>query len=235
MIRTVVETGSTNADLLAEAAYAPEGSWLRAERQTGGRGRHGRDWVSPPGNLYASTLVRLSPGDPEAATLALVAGLAVHDAAAIWAGDRAADLRLKWPNDVMVGSDKLVGILLERSGDAVVAGFGVNLAIAPEGLGRPTTSLAALRGAAPDPDLFLGDLARAFAGWLGRWRGGGVAAIRQPWEDRAHPRGTALAAQVGAGERQQGLFEGLDPDGALRLRTAEGTVVTIHAGEVFVL
>src|SRR3954469_24646435 len=173
-IRTVAETGSTNDDLAALArAGAPEGTWLRAESQTGGRGRQGRGWDSPAGNLHASTLVRLAPGDPPAPTLALVAAVALHEVAAAFAPG--AELIVKWPNDLLAGGAKLAGILLEREGDAVVIGFGANLAAAPAGLDRPTTSLAALAGAAPDPATFLDVLAGAFARWLGRWRSEGLA------------------------------------------------------------
>jgi len=235
MIRTVAETGSTNADLLGEAGSLPEGTWLRAERQTGGRGRLGRTWVSPAGNLYASTLVHLGAGDPPAATLALVAAVALHEAASAWAPGQSEALRIKWPNDLMAGSAKLAGILLERAGDAVVIGFGVNLAETPAGLDRPATTLAAIGGAAADPALFLDDLARAFATWLGRWRAGGVAAIRPAWQARAHATGTPLAAQGRDGARREGLFEDLDASGALRLRLADGTIETIHAGDVFLL
>src|SRR5689334_7206475 len=108
MIRTVPETGSTNDDLAALArAGAPEGTWLRAERQTGGRGRQGRGWESPLGNLHASTLVRLAPGDPPAPTLALVAAVALREVAAAFAPG--ADLVIKWPNDLLAGGAKLAG------------------------------------------------------------------------------------------------------------------------------
>src|SRR3954463_8944234 len=124
-IRTVAETGSTNDDLAALArAGAPAGSGLRAGRQTGGRGRQGRAWDSPAGNLHASTLVRLRPEDPPAPSLALAAAIALHEAAAAFAPQ--AELVVKWPNDLLAGGDKLAGILLEREGDAVVIGFGVN-------------------------------------------------------------------------------------------------------------
>ena len=227
MIRTVVETGSTNEDLLAEArSGAPEGTWLRAVAQSGGRGRVGRTWLSPPGNLYASTIVRLHPGEPEPATLALVAAVALEEVASAYAG--AAKLQLKWPNDLMAGPAKLAGILLERAGDAVVIGFGVNLAHHPQNLERPTVSLATLAAAAPDPGNFLIDLAEALARWLARWRGEGLAPVRARWLDRAHPLGSALTANG-----KEGLFEGLDPQGALRLRYADGSVETIRAGDVF--
>ncbi|MDP8995353.1 MAG: biotin--[acetyl-CoA-carboxylase] ligase, partial [Pseudomonadota bacterium] len=152
---------------------AAEGLWLRAERQTGGKGRQRREWQSPPGNLHASTLVRLRPGDPPAPTLALVAAVALHEVASILAPE----LRIKWPNDLMAGAAKLAGILLERAEDAVVIGFGANLAEHPRGTARPATSFAELGAGAPDPAGFLEALAESFGRWLARWRGEGVAPI----------------------------------------------------------
>jgi BirA family transcriptional regulator, biotin operon repressor / biotin---[acetyl-CoA-carboxylase] ligase len=226
-IRTLVETASTNDDLTALARDgAPEGTWLRAERQTGGKGRQGRVWQSPPGNLYASTLVRLRPGDPPAPTLALVAAVVLHEAVSL----TAPGVLVKWPNDLVVGSSKLAGILLEREGDAVIIGFGVNLAAHPDDLDRPATSLAVLAGSGPDPAAFAELLAEIFGRWLGRWRAEGLAPVRRRWLEAAHPVGTALAtAEV------EGLFEGLDESGALRLRLADGTIRIVHAGDVFLI
>ena len=255
-IRTVPETHSTNDDVASLARDgASEGLWLRAKRQTGGRGRQGRGWHSPAGNLYASTLVRMREGDPPAPTLALVAAVSLHEIVTLYrhpgesrgpgtpAGEstrgsvssgpsarRDDEVRIKWPNDILAGPAKLAGILLERGGDAVVIGFGVNLAHHPEHLGRPATSLAALTGAAPDPALFLETLAESFARWLSRWRGEGLAPIRAAWLAAAHPPGTALATSEG-----EGLFDGLDEAGALRLRLADGATRTIHAGDVFLI
>jgi BirA family biotin operon repressor/biotin-[acetyl-CoA-carboxylase] ligase len=233
-IRTVAETGSTNADVLGLAQDgAAEGLWLRAERQTGGRGRQGRVWTSPPGNVYASTLVRLRPSDPEAATLALVAAVALEEAVRAYLND-AGGLRLKWPNDVLIDGAKLSGILLERSGDAVVIGIGVNLAHHPEGLERPATSLAA-HGASVDPATFHDTLADTFARWLGIWRGQGLAPVRARWIERAHPPGTPLSARLPDGSTIDGLFDGLDASGALVLRLADGGRRVIHAADVFLL
>ncbi|GAA0665924.1 BirA family biotin operon repressor/biotin-[acetyl-CoA-carboxylase] ligase [Sphingomonas insulae] len=228
-VRTVAETGSTNADLLLLARQgAEEGLWLRADRQTAGRGRQGRAWSSPPGNLSASTLVRLRPSDPPAATLALAAAVALHEAVGVFG----VTAQLKWPNDVLVTGAKLSGILLERSGDAVIVGIGVNLAHHPDLPDRPTTSLAA-HGAPVAPEVFVDVLAEAFARWLARWRGEGIAAVRAAWLAAAHPIGTALTARMPDGSAHDGLFDGLDRDGALILRLAGGERHVIHAADVF--
>ncbi|MDO7842439.1 biotin--[acetyl-CoA-carboxylase] ligase [Sphingomonas immobilis] len=235
---------------------AAEGLWLRAERQTGGRGRQGRVWESPAGNLYASTLVRLRPNDPEAATLALVAAVALQEAVGTYVapaeagavgsgaigspGNAAAPASagatvvIKWPNDLLLGGAKLSGILLERTGDAVVIGMGVNLAHHPERLDRPVTSLAA-HGPAPAPAEFIETLAEGFARWLGLWRGQGLGPVRARWLERAHPSGTPLTARLPDGSAVDGLFDGLDAGGALVLRLADGGRRVIHAGDVFLI
>lgn len=226
-IRTIPETGSTNDDVAALAeAGAPEGLWLRAERQTGGRGRQGRGWISPPGNLYASTLVRLRPGDPTAPSLALVAAIALHEIVSIYAQS----VEIKWPNDLLFGGAKLAGILLERSGEAVIIGFGVNLAHHPDALDRPVTSLAELAGMGPEPGVFLEILAESFSRWLGRWRNEGLGPIRKAWLTAAHDVGTPLSTPEG-----EGLFDGLDESGSLRLRLADGSTRIVHAGDVFLI
>jgi len=230
-IRTVAETGSTNADMLLLARQGvEEGMWLRAERQTAGRGRQGRGWTSPAGNLSASTLVRLRPNDPPAATLALVAAVALHEAVGVFG----VAAQLKWPNDLLIAGAKLSGILLERSDDAVVVGIGVNLSHHPDLPDRPTTSLAA-DAALVAPAVFLDVLAETFARWLERWRGEGIAAIRSAWLAAAHPVGTALSVRLPDGSARDGLFDGLDPDGALILRLASGQRHVIHAADVFLL
>ncbi len=206
--------------------------WLRAERQTSGRGRQGREWVSPLGNLYASTLVRLRPADPAPATLALVAAVALEEAVSAYLG--AGRVQLKWPNDLLLAGAKLSGILLERSGDAIIIGFGVNLAHHPTDLDRVATSLAA-HGVSVDPDDFLVTLSDGFARWLGKWRGEGLAAVRDRWMARAHPPGTALTARLPDGTAVDGLFDRLDGDGALILRLADGGTRVIHAGDVFLI
>lgn len=217
--------------LALAAAGASEGSWLRAERQTSGKGRQGRAWDSPPGNLYASTLVRLRPADPSAATLALAAAVALEEAVRVFLP---AGATIKWPNDLLIDGAKLSGILLERAGEAVVIGIGVNLAHHPDLPDRLTTNLAA-QGAPVDPATFLDVLADSFSSWLARWRQQGLDPVRLRWLDRSHPAGTALATHLPDGSRVHGLFEGLDAEGALILREAGGNRRIVHAGDVFLL
>ena len=177
-----------------------------------------------------STVVCARAGDPPLPTLALVAGLAVHEAVStrLVPPVRA---QLKWPNDVLVGPAKLAGILLERVGDTVVVGVGVNLAAAPDIPGRPTTALAAL-GPAPDRDAFAADLAVIFAADLARWRAYGLGPVIARWLAAAHPVGTPLHVGEPGEAPLPGTFAGLDGEGALLLRVADGTTRTIHAGEV---
>ena len=193
----------------------------------------GRDWQSPAGNFYGSTLVRLAAGDPPAATLALVAAVALHQTLSALAP--ALQLWIKWPNDLLCQGAKMSGILLEREGDAVIIGIGVNLAFHPEGLGRPVTSLLAQGAPALSPDEFQTRLAAALDDFLVLWRGQGLAPIRREWLARAHPDGTPLSVVGSAGEALAGSFDGLGEDGALNLRLADGSVRAIHAGDVFLI
>ena len=208
-----------------------EGLWLRAERQTAGRGRQGRAWESPANNFYGSTLVRLRPGDPSAATLGFVAAVALAELVLRSLPGAAI---LKWPNDLLVAGAKLSGILLERADDAVVVGIGVNLAHHPDLADCATTSLAA-HGVAIGAAAFAEMLADGFARWLARWRAEGFAPVRQRWLDLAHPRGTALSVGQPDGVRVDGLFDGLDAEGALILRLASGDRRVIHAADVFLV
>jgi BirA family transcriptional regulator, biotin operon repressor / biotin---[acetyl-CoA-carboxylase] ligase len=240
----VAETGSTNTDMLARArdGQAAEGDWLIADVQTAGRGRMGRQWQSPPGNLYASGLVTLRPADPDAATLAPLTAIAVFETLALWCDP--AVLQIKWPNDVLAvpapsapraPGRKLCGILLERAGDAVVVGVGLNLAHHPELPDRPVTSLAALGVSPPDAPAFADAFTGIFAEWLGIWRNAGLDPVRAAWLDRAHPIGTTLTANLPDGDRIEGVFDGLTSECALRLRLADGTIRVIHAGDVFLI
>ena len=160
--------------------------------------------------------------------MALAAGLALIEA--VEAAVPNALLSLKWPNDLMLGDAKLAGILLERSGDRVVAGFGVNLAKAPSIAGRKTASLGPL--ASLDPKAFAPLIAGSFARILAAWRAAEPSSFASAWMARAHPIGTALQVHSGPGERISGTFEGIEPDGAMRLRLADGRIELIRTGDI---
>lgn len=233
MIQTVPETGSTNADLAARLSageFVVEGEWLVADRQTAGKGRQGRSWFDGHGNFMGSTVVRPTTGDPPAASLALLSGLALHEVVAPLIPPPSTAL-LKWPNDLMIGAAKLAGILLERVGDAVIVGIGVNLAQAPKVDGRETVALSAF-GPSPNRDHFASTLARQFDLELGRWRSFGLDPMIRRWLAAAHPLGTPLAVGEPGEQPLVGQFAGLTADGALQLNLADGTTRTIHAGEV---
>ena len=226
LIEIVARTGSTNSDLVARIGTGlppGEGHWLIADRQEAGRGRAGRQWHDGFGNFMGSTVVALRAGDPPAPTLSLVAGVALHRAVAAF--EPAA--YLKWPNDVLVAGAKLAGILTERAGDMVVVGIGVNLVAAPEVAGRATVALGGI-----GRDAFAEQLAGHWRAVLAAWHAGEWPALRQEWQDRAHPRGTLLSARDPELGPITGAFAGLDPGGAALLRLADGACRAIHAGDI---
>jgi BirA family biotin operon repressor/biotin-[acetyl-CoA-carboxylase] ligase len=209
--------------------------WLRSDRQLAGRGRLGRDWASPAGNLYASTIVTLRADDPPAPSLALVAAAALEEAIVGVLPEAARrKLAIKWPNDLLIAGAKVSGILLERAGTHVVVGIGVNIAHHPDLPDRATTSLHA-EGASVDVATFTVRLAALTAAWLTLWRTQGLAPIIARWSDRAHPPGTALRVRLPDGSELAGAFEGLDAQGALRLRLDDGASRVIHAGDIFLV
>jgi BirA family biotin operon repressor/biotin-[acetyl-CoA-carboxylase] ligase len=183
--------------------------------------------VAASGNFFGSTLVELAPTDPPAPTLSMAAGVALIRA--VEAAAPATGLMLKWPNDLMIGRAKLAGILLERSGNRLVAGFGVNLARAPEVPARETACLASV--ALVTPQGFAPLLAGAFARALELWRTD-QPRLMSSWFESAHPIGTPLRVRAGPIEMAEGEFAGIDLDGALRLRLADGTTRVIHAADV---
>jgi BirA family transcriptional regulator, biotin operon repressor / biotin---[acetyl-CoA-carboxylase] ligase len=229
--------GSTNdeAKRLARGG-APEGTLVWAGEQTAGRGRRGRHWASPPGNLYLSLVLRPGGAPSRAAQLGFVAALGLGDAldglAAL--GPR---LRYKWPNDLLLDGRKLAGILLESetaaSGavDFVVIGTGVNLLSHPETSEYPATCLAEGGSATVSPAALLQAFVREFDPWLARWREEGFAPLREAWLARASGIGEDIRVRL---ERMTltGRFVDLDEDGALLLDGAEGPR-RIAAGDVF--
>jgi BirA family transcriptional regulator, biotin operon repressor / biotin---[acetyl-CoA-carboxylase] ligase len=211
--------GSTNdeAGHLADAG-APEGTVVWSRQQTGGRGRRGRVWASPVGNLYTSTVLRPDCLAPRAAELGFAAALAVADI--VPAGR---EVRVKWPNDVLVDGGKIAGILLEsaigQTGQVqhVVAGIGVNVGFAPDlpEMRYPGSALGGTVEAA------LEKLTAALATRLAEWRREGFETVRAAWLAKAGPLGAEVDVKLGDG-LVRGRFAGLDREGALLLETASG-------------
>ena len=236
--RSVVldEVASTNRDAFALATAGEPGPlWVVGRRQTAGRGRSGRTWASEPGNLYASLLIRLACPPAVVPQIALLSGVATADAIAQAADVAPAGLRLKWPNDVLIGQAKCAGILAEsiaESGSVVaVVGIGINLAWHPANLGRAATHLTE-HGIQIAADAMLELLDAAMQRWLGVWNdGANFAHVREAWLERAGPVGESCTANTGA-ERIAGEFLGLDAAGALMLRDDEGRHRTVTFGDV---
>ncbi len=232
-IEYVAETGSTNADLIARLAdgeLLPEGYWLVADRQRQGRGRQGRSWLDGPGNFMGSTAVALNAPDPSPATLSFVSALAVYETVLPFLAAPSA-LMLKWPNDVLLHGSKFCGLLLECERGHAVIGIGVNLSAAPDIAERKVSALASA-GPAPARNAFASALASQMALEVGRWREFGPGPIINRWKAAAHKPGTPLSVHDNDGARITGTFDGLEENGALRLRLSDGTTHVVHAGDV---
>lgn len=231
------EVGSTNAVALDQAdAGEPGGLWVVGRRQVAGRGRQGRAWTSERGNLYASLLLRDPPPPPRLGQLPLVVAVAVHDAVAdVLPPFSRAGLSIKWPNDLLLGGAKIAGILIEgaasRGGQVVVVGIGINCAHHPADTPYPATDLAAA-GHPTDPDGLFERLAERFAIRFSDWRDGDFRPIREAWLARAKGLGAPIAVRGPQGVRE-GVFDGLDGDGRLVLRRADGSNEVISAGDLF--
>jgi BirA family biotin operon repressor/biotin-[acetyl-CoA-carboxylase] ligase len=228
---------STSDEARRLAAAGEQGPlWILAERQTSGRGRRGRSWVSEPGNLFATLLLGCAAPLEHCAQLSFAAALAAGDAVASFAPS--ARVTLKWPNDVLLEGRKTAGILLEATNAAagkepsLLIGVGINLTSFPAATEFPATSVAAVTGSAPPPDAVLQRLAARWEDWFAVWQARGFSPLREAWLARAAGFGDRLTARIGERELY-GVFEDMDQDGALLLRSADGAQRRITAGEVF--
>lgn len=236
-IESYVELDSTNAEARRRAEGGEAGPvWISAGVQTAGRGRRGRAWSTQTGNLAATLLTTTDRPPGEAAQLSFVAALAACDLADTCLGPGAA--RLKWPNDVLVHGRKAVGILVESGARAdgrlwLAVGIGVNLKHAPQDLERPAAAFADhMAGPPPEPLAALDVLAVAFERWRTAWATQGFSPIAAGWSERATGIGERCVARLPS-RTIEGVAEGLDPDGALRLRLDDGGLERITAGDVF--
>jgi len=226
--------GSTNVEALARGHE--DRLWVTAREQSAGKGRRGRAWTSPPGNLYAS-LVLVNPAEPRrAADLCFVAALALSDAVFATAPRAAVGMALKWPNDILIEGAKVAGILVEgaHAGDrfTAVIGCGVNIASHPGSTPYPATHLAA-SDTSLNVENYFSALSDAFAARLEMWqRGAGFAEIRRAWLARAAGLGRRIVVRLPSGDIH-GVFEALDSEGALILLDDAGHRRPVSAGEIF--
>ena len=240
----LTKTGSTNDAVRTLAEQGKLGPlWLRADRQTSGRGRHGRNWTSPIGNLYASGLFPLGTAPLAGAHLGFAAALTIADTIAAYAP--MAKPSLKWPNDVLVGGAKISGILLEtgQSGRQswVIVGIGLNLVDHPADTPYPATHLMAhiakeeLDKAEPvftGADDVMAVLSAQFEYWRGLYEQQGFSALRKPW--LSHASGMGKVANIRLADRYfKAKLVGLGENGELQVEHDDGTIESIYAGDVF--
>ena len=230
---------STNAEARRRAregeVATPDGTLILAREQTDGRGRRGRTWVSPPGNLYCSLVLRPEVPLVRAAEFSFIGALAAHDALGS-VGNAGHQVYCKWPNDILLNDCKVAGLLLETettsSGvpDWIVLGLGVNVAVFPGDTEFPATSLRAEGWGATEVD-FLESFCRHFLKWSNTWQEDGFAPIRKNWLLRCYGKGEDIEVRL-ENETLTGVFEDIDESGALVLKTGDGER-RITAGDVF--
>jgi BirA family biotin operon repressor/biotin-[acetyl-CoA-carboxylase] ligase len=239
------QTGSTNAEALARARGGEQGPvWFVTSEQTAGRGRRNRPWSAPRGNLAASVLEVMDVAPAKAATLGFAAGLALEAALRTITCEAASRSQqsdepifsLKWPNDVLAGRQKLAGILLEAEavsgGIAVVVGIGTNVVTAPTGTPMPAVSLNSL-GIETSAEALFAALSDRWAEFRDIWGdGSGFGEIRRLWLPRATGLGERVAIRSGNAVIE-GIFETIDEQGCMLVRTAADKLVPISAGDVY--
>jgi BirA family biotin operon repressor/biotin-[acetyl-CoA-carboxylase] ligase len=227
--------GSTNDEAKRMAAdSADDLTLLWSKEQTTGRGRRERDWVSKPGNLYSTFILRPDKSAQELAQASFISPLAVAEM--VLAFDDTADVRFKWPNDVLLNGKKIAGILLEagpitqNQSDWIVAGCGVNLALHPADTRYPAGSIAEELGQEVEVEAALTTYAEAFLKWYQIWLSAGFDQLKAAWLKRAHGLGDPLQIDTGA-EVVAGGFAGLGDTGELLLKVKDD-IRSISAGDV---
>ncbi|MEC9348030.1 MAG: biotin--[acetyl-CoA-carboxylase] ligase [Pseudomonadota bacterium] len=230
------DVGSTNDEARSRMIVFPgEEFVVTGVRQLSGRGRRGRTWVSPEGNVYASFLIRAQAPTGRLPELSFVAALAVAEAASAFV-DPPGRVRCKWPNDVLVDGAKVSGILLETATDTsgkmvVIAGIGINVATKPSDTPYPAVALSACSPEASVDGVFT-MLRASLTTWLQTWETHGFAPVRAAWLGLADGVGEPVVVRLADGELH-GRFAGLDESGALILEMPQGDVRRITAGDVF--
>jgi BirA family biotin operon repressor/biotin-[acetyl-CoA-carboxylase] ligase len=234
----LLETSSTNSECLTRARAGDAGNlWVTAGRQTGGRGRRGRPWISEPGNLYASLLL-IDPAPLERlGSLPLAVAVAVHQAVREVLPPASAEVEVKWPNDILIGRKKTCGILIEGEAlpdgrYALVIGIGINVSVMPENPLYPVTCLRE-QGASVSPEELFAHLYAAMAEALDVWNSGrGIREITAQWRRVACGIGEKITVNL-PDRSISGQFAGIDDSGLLMLDIGAGRIITIAAGDVF--
>lgn len=225
------QTDSTNDEAKRAAERgAGHGTVILAAEQTAGRGRRGRSWVSPRGNLHCSLLLHPGASPAAAPQLAFVAAIALRDALAELAPQ--ASFQVKWPNDILCGGRKIAGMLLESAPPWIVLGVGVDVVHAPDPALYPATCLR-LCGSGAEPFDVLAGFCAHLAPWYDTWGSQGFVPIRQAWLAHAAGIGGPVTARLADDRSLTGRFVGLDEGGALLVETPDGDVKTVLAGDVF--
>jgi BirA family biotin operon repressor/biotin-[acetyl-CoA-carboxylase] ligase len=227
---------STNTEALALARMGERGPvWITADRQSAGRGRRGRSWVSPAGNLFATLLLTDAAPSEHWPELAFVAALAVHDAVAEVVPTLKPQLAIKWPNDLLLKATKFAGILIEGENaemGAVAVGIGINCASHPSDTEFPATNLGTA-GAAVAPAALFAALSAKMLGRLAQWnRGNHFATIRADWLARAAGLGQTIRLRHATNGELVGSFKTIDETGRLMLLLPGGRTQAIAAGDV---
>ena len=206
----------------------PEGTVIQCLEQRKGRGRHGREWVSPIGNLYMSVLLRPGGDVRRAGQISFVAAVALS-AAMDTVMEKEHEKKLKWPNDILIDGKKVSGILIEKEGEGYALGMGVNILSAPE-------EAVSLKEVSGDNRLaihpFRDQVLAQFGACYQSWKTDGFAGVRTEWLAQAYGLGKALKVNIGNREIE-GIFKDLSEDGALLLEDDNGNIIDINAGEVY--
>jgi BirA family biotin operon repressor/biotin-[acetyl-CoA-carboxylase] ligase len=227
--RVKIDSTNDEARRLAAAGFG-HGTVVTAVEQSAGRGRRGRAWMSPPGNLHCSILLDRGPDPAAGPQLTFVAAVALRDALADLA--ITLDFRVKWPNDILCAGAKIAGMLLEQAGDMIILGVGVNVVAHPEAALYPATSLVKAGSGAAADDVLVGFCDR-LGHWYGVWRAEGFAPIRKSWLEVAVGLGLPVTARLADESVLTGRFAGLAVDGALEMADENNQIRRILAGDVF--
>ena len=225
-VETFATIDSTNAEAKRQALSGQRGPvWLRADAQTNGVGRSGREWYSPTGNLFATLLMPFAGELRHAALVSFVACLAVADTLDAYAP--ASSVSLKWPNDALLDGKKVAGVLLEAGGEAgrhwLAVGIGINLTEKPAEYRWPPIALADVVSPPPSPSAALNALSRSFDHWRKRFESSGFSPVREAWLARAAHLGERIEARL-TNATHTGIFQGLGEDGSLILSTTDGDI-----------